>query len=154
MKSTTGGAMLLLFFSTQVSERIASSWEKLLVEHKEEVVEGKTPMCPTPYSRSNSLERLTGQLQKKTRPEDQPEQTSASPATETEVAPDVRATVDSDESSRRILLRVVHPGVLDAYLNRSLRPTLEQQAEQAKAEERHGLDHDEVQALVFLKHLP
>jgi DNA topoisomerase I len=48
----------------------------------------------------------------------------------------------------------VHPGVLDAYLNRSLRPTLEQQAEQAKAEERHGLDHDEVQALVFLKHLP
>jgi len=48
----------------------------------------------------------------------------------------------------------VHPGVLDAYLNRSLRPTLEQQAEQAKAEERHGLDHDEAQALVFLKHLP
>lgn len=36
-------ALLLLFFSTQVSERTASSREKLLVEHKEEVVEGKTP---------------------------------------------------------------------------------------------------------------
>ena len=36
-------ALLLLFFSTQVSERTASSREKLLVEHKEEeVVEGKT----------------------------------------------------------------------------------------------------------------
>lgn len=69
------------------------------------------PMCPTPYSRSNSPERLTGQLQKKTRPEDQPEQTSASPATETELAPGVRATVESDESSRRILLRVVQPGL-------------------------------------------
>ena len=68
-------------------------------------------MCATPFSRANSSERLTGQLKKNISPGDQTEQTSASPAIETELAPDVRATVESDESSRRYLLRVVQPGL-------------------------------------------
>jgi DNA topoisomerase-1 len=47
----------------------------------------------------------------------------------------------------------VHPAVLDAYLNRSLLPTLEQLAEKSKVEASHGLHHDEAQALVFLRSL-
>jgi DNA topoisomerase-1 len=47
----------------------------------------------------------------------------------------------------------VHPGVLDAYFNRSLLHSLEQQTEKTKAESHDGLDHDEAQALVFLRSL-
>jgi DNA topoisomerase-1 len=47
----------------------------------------------------------------------------------------------------------VHPAVLEAYLNRSLIPTLDQLAEKTESEEHHGLDQEEAQAMAFLKSL-
>jgi len=66
-------------------------------------------MCATPFSRANSSERLTGELKKKISSDDQTAQPGTSP--ELELKPEVRATADSDESSRRLLLRVVQPGL-------------------------------------------
>lgn len=60
-------------------------------------------MSPTPYSRSNSPDKLTGNLKKEATP------TNVSPAAE--AAEHLVEETGGDEADRRFLLRVVQPGL-------------------------------------------